>query len=199
MTRSFCRDRQKGGTRLVVNDSGVTCCLLNAYSPDGRSITGEKRSRGDIPLLLSSAADRREVASLVEETDWGAYPPCELHLFFPNDDVFSLLWDGRMLKRLNLVRDFATSSSVRSVDVSKIRKARFDFLRGKVPLVEILNDREAVRPEEAIWVNREDGGTVSQTVIQVTHREVYHRFRHRGQDDWEEIKFQTGSNGNLEV
>ena len=73
-----------------------------------------------------------------------------------------------------------TSSSVDSQRVMAARKKRYEQIR-HLPLTEILNDAEASQPEEAIYVTRDDGGTVSQTVVRVSRDEIQFSVTRRGE------------------
>ncbi|HEY1733377.1 MAG TPA: NRDE family protein, partial [Acidimicrobiales bacterium] len=69
------RDLVAGGTWLAVNDRGVVAGLTNRPLPDGPDPT--KRSRGEIPLALTAAADATTAVAAFEKTHVpGTYNPC---------------------------------------------------------------------------------------------------------------------------
>jgi len=80
------RDRLAGGTWLAVNDRGVIAGLTNQPSPDGRDPS--KRSRGEIPLLLTDAGDAASaVAAFQKDYEPGRYNRCWV-LVGDRDDLF---------------------------------------------------------------------------------------------------------------
>jgi uncharacterized protein with NRDE domain len=69
------RDVLAGGTWLAVNDRGVVAGLTNRPLPDGRDPA--KRSRGEIPLALTAAADAASaVGAFTSSYEAGRYNPC---------------------------------------------------------------------------------------------------------------------------
>ena len=90
-------------------------------------------------------------------------------------------WDGSEFREKAIgALPFMTSSSVDSQRVMAARKKRYEQIR-HLPLTEILNDAEASQPEEAIYVTRDDGGTVSQTVVRVSRDEIQFSVTRRGE------------------
>ena len=67
------RDGLAGGTWLAVNEHGVVAGLTNRPNPEGRD--DSKRSRGELPLALTSRATAEDVV----ETFLTAYRPSEFN------------------------------------------------------------------------------------------------------------------------
>ncbi len=81
------RDLVAGGTWLAVNEHGVVVGLTNTPSPEGPDPS--KRSRGEIPLLLSAFnSARKGIEAFVDQAEHGAYNAARLlvadrdHLFY---------------------------------------------------------------------------------------------------------------------
>lgn len=69
------RDQVAGGTWLAVSEHGVVAALTNRPTPGGRDPS--KRSRGELPLLLTrQATAEAAAAALVASVDPLAYNPC---------------------------------------------------------------------------------------------------------------------------
>jgi uncharacterized protein with NRDE domain len=69
------RDLMAGGTWLAINDHGVVAGLTNKPATEGRDPT--KRSRGEIPLALTSASSAKEsVCAFRDTASPRDYNPC---------------------------------------------------------------------------------------------------------------------------
>lgn len=176
----FCaRDAQANGTWLFTNEAGLTLALFNAY-PGNTAPQPGKRTRGQIPLLAGEADCAEALVQLLRDKHYGDYAPFDL-LLFDDLTVRSFGWDGfEFCEKAIGGLPFLTSSSVKSQHVVAARKERFRQIQ-RLPLTEILNDTKAVKPEEAIYVTREDGGTVSQTIVRVSQDEIQFSVTRRGE------------------
>ena len=177
----FCaRDGQAKGTWLFTNQAGITLALLNAY-PGNRLITTGQQSRGEIPLLAGKAETSEALVELLQNTHYTDYAPFDL-IMLDGVRVRRFSWDSKLLCE-TAVRNvpFVTSSSVASDHVTNARMKRFEEI-SKLPLIEALSDTKAANPEEAIYVNREDGGTVSQTYVQVNWDTIHFAVARRGEE-----------------
>lgn len=110
-------------------------------------------------------------------------------------------WDGSEFRETPIGSlPFITSSSVQSDPVIAARKRRLEQICHLLPLIEILSDTEAEKPEEAIYVTWEDGGTVSQTVVRVNRDEVQFSVTRRGESrQFESIPRRSASDVGLGV
>lgn len=68
------RDLVAGGTWLAVNAHGVVAALTN--QPGGRD--PQRRSRGELPLLLTACASAREAVAVLQSGQREAWNPCWL-------------------------------------------------------------------------------------------------------------------------
>ena len=112
--------------------------------------------------------------------DWNPFAPCELLLIDPLI-LRHFRWDGKSFKTLSTpASNFLTTSSVATESVRLARHSRFSQI-SSLTLTEILNDDLATDPAAAIFVTREDGGTVSQTIVTVSVQEI--RFASQRRDE----------------
>ncbi len=159
------RDTAAGGTWLFTNQAGITLAVMNAYPGDRIPLPG-KCSRGDLPLMASLHQNPACPDNRLADVTWENYAPCELLLIAP-EGVRHFGWDGATFRtHPTPARNFLTTSSVRTTHVRNARQSRFDAISG-LPVGEILDDTLAEDPAEAIFVTREDGGTVSRTSVVV--------------------------------
>ncbi|MBL9203119.1 MAG: NRDE family protein [Opitutaceae bacterium] len=86
------RDGARGGTWLLVNERGVTVCLLNDYSCPWRPL--EPRSRGEVVLACAAAASPEGVAAAVHAQPLGRVAPFHLVAIVPGASPLRLHWDG---------------------------------------------------------------------------------------------------------
>lgn len=181
------RDAEAGGTWLFTNENGVTLAVMNAY-PGGMIPSPGKFSRGLLPLLAAAhaTADRIE-KTLFMETEWSHFAPCEL-LLIDHEGLRHLGWDGESFASLPVpAANFLTTSSVATEAVKIVRHSRFNRISSS-GVSAILNDDTANDPAAAIFVTRDDGGTVSQTVVTVSAREIHFASRRR-EEQLQEIRF----------
>ena len=176
----FCaRDSQANGTWLFTNETGLTLALFNAY-PGGVATRPGRQSRGQIPLLAAEAESSDGLVKHLQSKRYDEFSPFDL-LLIDDSGVRTFGWDGIVFGEKVLgSTPFLTSSSVGSTRVIAARKKRFEQIR-HLPLMEILSDTEAETPEEAIYVTREDGGTVSQTMVHVSQDEIRFSVIRRGE------------------
>lgn len=175
----FCaRDGQANGTWLFTSETGLTLALFNAY-PATSSIFG-KRTRGEIALLAGERESSGMLVKLLLSKCYADYAPFDL-LLLDDSKAYHFGWDGSEFCEKTIdMPFFLTSSSVDSQRVVTARKKRFKQIR-HLPLNEILADKKAKRPEEAIYVSRLDGGTVSQTVVHVRRDRIQFSVIRRGE------------------
>jgi len=173
------RDAQANGTWLFTNEAGLTLALFNAY-PGRMTLHSGKQTRGKIPLLAAEVRSSDELVQLLQSKRYTDYAPFDLVLLC--DSVARRFgWDGFEFGEKAIgTLPFMTSSSVESRRVVAARRKRFEQIR-HLSLNEILGDTWAARPEEAIYVIREDGGTVSQTKVNVGRHEIRFSVTRRGE------------------
>jgi len=186
------RDASAGGTWLFTNENGLTLAVMNAY-PGGKIPAPGRRSRGLIPFAAASAASIDQAAdALMAAGGWEDYAPFEA-VFIAEGEMRHFGWDGESFRRLPAPgRNFLTTSSIAGETVKAARNARYDAISAS-PLSVILADSATTgTPATAIYVTREDGGTVSQTSVLVTATEI--RFAVQRRDEpVQEIRFPRSS------
>lgn len=179
------RDTGAGGTWLFTNEYGITLAVMNSY-PDGYLPVAGRCSRGLIPFLAATSRTPREVEESLWRVPWPNYSPCTILLISP-EETRHYAWDLTLFSSLEApVRNFLTSSSVDSKEVNLARIARYEAL-ASASLPEILNDTFAsgTKLPSAIFVTREDAGTVSQTLVKVTSNTIEFSVRRRGENPHE--------------
>ncbi|GEM_PF-3368559 len=170
------RDTDAGGTWLFTNEIGLTVAVLNAY-PAGRILSG-KRTRGQLPVIAGQLDSTEAVSAFIKTQNLQDFAPFYL-IAMDGKKECCLLWNGEKLTTLNIPDNrFITTSSVRTGFVRIARTKRFNSLNGK-SLTERLNDTAAKNPEEALFVTRDDGGTVSKIIVFVSADEVHFSFIRR--------------------
>lgn len=181
------RDSEAGGTWLFTNENGVTLAVMNAYPGSMIPLPG-KSSRGMLPLVAAAHATAERIEqALFTETEWSHFAPCEL-LLIDHEGLRHFGWDGESFASLPApAANFLTTSSVATEAVRKARHSRFDRIASS-DVTAILNDDTADDPAAAIFVTRDDGGTVSQTFVTVGAREIIFASRRRD-ESLQEIRF----------
>jgi uncharacterized protein with NRDE domain len=176
----FCaRDAQANGTWLFTNEAGLTLALFNAY-PGGNLPPPGKQTRGQIPLLAAEAESTKGLVELLRHKDYNDFAPFDLFLL-DDSRARCFSWDGLVFRDKEMgALPFLTSSSVHSQRVIAARRKRFEQMR-ELSLIDLLSDTAAAQPEEAIYVTREDGGTVSQTLVKVSRDTIQFSVTRRGE------------------
>lgn len=173
------RDTAAGGTWLFTNQAGITLAVMNSY-PGDRIPPKGTLSRGDLPLLAGLYRNPCHPDNRLADIDWGNYAPCDLLLLTP-EGVLHFGWDGATFRaHPPPTRNFLTTSSVRTESVGRARQTRYEAIAG-LPIGEILDDTTAEDPAEAIFVTREDGGTVSRSSVIVGHETIRFAVTRRGE------------------
>ena len=117
-------DGGRGGTWLMVNECGLTVCVLNDYEAAGAG-AGEL-SRGRLPLACAGCGDAAEAATMARAwADAAGATRLGAFLLVAADErgaTRGLGWDGRGWTERSAV-EFATSSSYRPAEVRRVREA----------------------------------------------------------------------------
>jgi len=159
------RDAGGGGTWLFTNEYGITLAVMNAY-PNGLIPTAGKISRGQIPMLAAEHNTLSTLEAALLKHSWQDHAPCHVLVFAP-DEMHHYAWDGLLfLPQAKAEQPFLTCSSVNCEQIRQTREARHRLI-SNLPIREKLSDTQATDPASAIYVTREDGGTVSQTFVSV--------------------------------
>ncbi|MEO0796436.1 MAG: NRDE family protein [Verrucomicrobiota bacterium] len=174
-------DSTAGGTWLVVNEFGLSICLINQY-PDGARNLGVLRiSRGLLVRSLADCRDCREVKSRLARMDLIRYDAFLLIAVEASGAACTHTWDTWNLISADEAQGAQpfTSSRHMSADVLRSRRRRFAELvklRGGDPSPNDLRAfHEYYAPETAahsVFMNRPDGETVSLTHVVVNHDQI---------------------------
>lgn len=179
------RDAGAGGTWLFTNEFGVTLAVMNAY-PGGKIPATGKRSRGWIPLVASEAETSESIEQRLLNLKWDDYAPCHILMISPEGSRH-YGWDGINFRSTGVPpRRFFTTSSVESERVGLSRIVRYEELASST-ISEILKDTVADDPASAIFLTREDAGTVSLTMVKVGLLDIRFEVSRRGGESHEII------------
>jgi Transport and Golgi organisation 2 len=177
------RDGERGGTWLLLNEHGVTICVLNDYEAAAREGAGGgaaagRVSRGRLPLAGAGAAGaaeavRRVAEFVASESEGGAgrFAPFRVVAVDAGGVARGLRWDGRALAEVDEV-EFATSSSFRPGEIRARREERHAELgakgaRGAGELEKLHWAHEAGSGAESVLMRREDACTRSVCAVTV--------------------------------
>jgi Transport and Golgi organisation 2 len=164
-------DGDFGGTWFLVNEHGLTLCLLNRYQVPDYVPPPQPTSRG--VLLLSLAPHRQASAALAElgTRSLVAIQPFTIVAVQPNDPPSLAAWDGR---RLTLTRHpdpglLLTSSAVTEPDVAAARTALFAGAGPFTPevLTELHRSHIPERGRRSVCMHRDDAETQSFSRVTV--------------------------------
>lgn len=123
------RDGDFGGTWLLVNEHGVTVCLLNDYAAAWRPASASPRfSRGHIVLELGGVRTAGEISGRVAAQPLAHTPPFHLLALAPGEEPLLLHWHGAGLTRRQgeIAPPVLTSSSFATAEVIAARLRQFD-------------------------------------------------------------------------
>ena len=171
------RDRQAGGTWQGVNQSGLLVALTNRTGGDENP---QRRSRG---LLCVDVLCQRSAHSAVEwlqdHLSTHPYNPCNL-LCTDVESAFAVHHDGTVTEVLELSPGihFLSETDVDDPHHPRIQRARA-LLKGKTrqgwpglrhTLAQVMADHgDGCPPEQRICLHGEMGGTVSSSIIALSH------------------------------
>lgn len=174
-------DPTGGGTWLLVNEFGLTICLINQY-PENAVLPGQRRiSRGQLVRSLADCVDQNTVRARMNAADLSRYEAFLLIAVEPARPGHLMHWDTHQL----LCRDETeapqpyTSSSHLPEEVLHSRRQRFAELvrlRGGDPTPDDLRAfHEQFAPQTAahsVCMQREDAATVSLSHVAVDARTI---------------------------
>ena len=122
------RDGDHGGTWLLVNEFGLTVCLLNDYSNPWRPPASSPRfSRGHLVLACAAAEHHDAVFATIRSQPLAQTLPFRLLAFSPTEGPMLIHWQGEGLTRHDppSITPPLSSSSYETDEVVSIRIARF--------------------------------------------------------------------------
>lgn len=159
-------DGDHGGTWLVLNEHGVTVCLLNYY-PRGTVETGVE-SRGRLPLRCAGCARVDDAVRELRAAEWGRYAPFHLVAVDAGGASVWMRWDGRMLHTAE-APEFLTSSSFEPERVQAVRAARWAAWTERTPegLAAFQRQHDPAAGAESVLMRRADACTRSVCAVRV--------------------------------
>ncbi|MCP5537123.1 MAG: NRDE family protein [Akkermansiaceae bacterium] len=158
-------DPDAGGTWMLVNESGLTVCLLNRWHETAARNT-TKRSRGRLVLDFAGARHAVEVIKKLRNTDCASYKAFTL-VAIDRHDLLVEAWDGKTMSS-EIPQAPLTSSSYRYQEVRQSRCERYRELEIIHP--DTLRDYQSGKdPPTAYTVrmNRPDAQTWSRSHVVV--------------------------------
>ncbi|HSI08161.1 MAG: NRDE family protein [Rariglobus sp.] len=159
-------DGDHGGTWLVLNEHGVTVCLLNYY-PRGVVETGVE-SRGRLPLRCAGGVRVDDVVRRMHEVELGAFAPFHLVAVDAEGGSVWLRWDGRAMHEEE-APEFLTSSSFEPERVQAARGARWAAWPGRTAeaLAAFQRQHDPAAGAESVCMKRADACTRSVCAVRV--------------------------------
>lgn len=165
-------DGERGGTWLLLNERGLTVCVLNDYEAT-RATAGEV-SRGCLPLIAAGCGEAREALGAarawVEKIGAGKVGP---FLFIAADETGrsdGLGWDGAVWTERGAL-EFASSSSFRPAEVRRIREDAHAALatvgRTEERVARLHWSHDPAAGAESVRMRRPDACTRSVSVARV--------------------------------
>lgn len=175
-------DGNAGGSWLAVNEFGIAVAVLNFYEADAilPDDGSTHESRGLLVLNIAACPSLSAVYDAANALDADLYRPFILTVFDEKGDAAIVKWDGETLVAEPLSDDKKpiTTSSVKTYDVLKARRARYEeFAGGQGDLSdEVLRAFQHSRDEcggaYSVTMTREDAQTVSYSEVAIRDDEV---------------------------
>ncbi|MGH7450598.1 MAG: NRDE family protein [bacterium] len=182
-------DVDGGGTWLGVNESGVTCGLLNNYDVRSSSFRSQRQnrehvatnfiSRGLLVTFLLDSLSPSKALAVLETIRLNDFRPFLLTLFAPNQPVALCIWDGEKLQIQNEpIAPPISSSSYDTQNVVQNRLQQFALLRAANQHLDstLLEAYHASHSERggaySVCMHRNDAETVNFSLLRVMPDQV---------------------------
>jgi hypothetical protein len=177
------RDPEAGGTWIAVNDAGITVCILNAADPHPQRLPAEPRSRGLIVRDLACVTALERVHRSLAETPEVLARTRAFHVVAVEPGaagarVGRFRWDGAETAwEESEAPALFVSSLLHPAEVERERGARWRHRLAKGALdrdtlAAFLAAHEPERGPLSVCMHRDDAGTVSRTIVEVTREAV---------------------------
>lgn len=154
-------DPNAGGTWMLVNEFGVTICLLNRWH-ESLKVPSASKSRGQLVLGLAGSANAAEVITRLRQTDCHAYKPFTL-VAIDQQSLMVEAWDGNRLFTEQTQAPL-TSSSYCFPEVSQSRCNRYSAVDENNPqALSNFHAGEAEQTAYTVRMNRPDAQTWSRS------------------------------------
>ncbi len=164
-------DGERGGTWLLLNEHGLTACVLNDYESGAESKPETRESRGRLPLECAECADIGQAREVLHTLDLARFAPFRLVVVDRSGAGRVVHWDGRERQEA-LAPDFLTSSSWMPARVRAAREARRAVLGDAggwtAEMQEALHwEHDRAAGAESVLMRREDARTRSVCRVRV--------------------------------
>ena len=164
-------DPQGGGTWIGINENGLLLALLNFYAANApQTKESALKSRGQLIPHWMGINHLKELEHFGEQTETQDYAPFLLFGLSPHNESILFAWDGDTLQRHRDPESPITTSSVRSEEVTRIRREYWEALSNTTS-DQVLRHRQYHRwhdtadPAASVLIARSDALTVSHTEI----------------------------------
>ncbi|CAM3111045.1 NRDE family protein [Rariglobus hedericola] len=159
-------DGDHGGTWLMLNEHGVTVCLLNYY-PRGVVETGLE-SRGRLPLMCAECVRAEDVVRVMHAVELKRFAPFHLVAVDAAGGSVWLRWDGQAMHEAE-APEFLTSSSFEPERVQAARAARWAAWdeRTAEGLAAFQRQYDPAAGAESVLMRRADACTRSVCAVRV--------------------------------
>lgn len=173
-------DADAGGTWLMVNEFGLTVCLLNDYSAPEPTANAIK-SRGEVVAALAACESIAEVSERLSMMKLSCYKGFEIVAF--QNEVQHWRWNTFKLVQLDAIMPI-TSSSYETERVQRIRSEFFQGLKNTDQLSTLMHFHGCHIDDElhevdskpiaahSVCMHRSYAETVSQCLVQVNTSQI---------------------------
>ncbi len=163
------RDPDAGGTWMMVNERGLTLCLLNRWHEN--DVCGGIKSRGQLVLDFAGMETAQDVMAQLKRIDCTDYKPFTL-VAIDRGEEKAMAWDGVELCAVEASQP-QTSSSFCFHEVKRARCLKYDELLGVRP--EFLREYQAGEEKPSAFtvrMNRPDAQTWSRSHVCVFENRI---------------------------
>ena len=175
-------DGRHGGTWILVNEFGLTLCLLNHYPGSFSAGSQDRPSRGNLVVASAGSAGAREAVRSLQSNSLKAYPPFHF-VALSRTEEHLLTWDGGRLahRKSGQWSGPLTSSSFETERVVSYRMDSYQKLVGQrdvgMETLEVFHRQH--EPSDAAYsvlMFRPDACTHSLTKVEVNAKKVRLRY-----------------------
>lgn len=165
-------DADAGGTWIIVNEYGVTVCLLNHYQFEQIATYKDWISRGEIVRSFASTTDVAFAATQFERMVLHDYRAFRMFMIDRHGNNRLCVWDGHEARVETDVNTPKSSSSVDAKHVKHLRKSLFANLQltDSKDTQSYLNYHASHLPnrsKESVCMHRDDAKTVSLSHVSI--------------------------------
>ena len=169
------RDADAGGTWLLVNEYGLTVCLINQYPLRRPVKIGPLVSRGHLVRRMAACAHAAEVERRLGQEELFSFRPFQMIAVEPGGSSAAFAWDGHRLTPTENAHEHMpfTSSSYLSEQIVRHRRERFARIvaeRGDMAPADLLafhREHNIGAGAFSVCMQRDDAETVSLTQVVV--------------------------------